>query len=165
MDIKFHKFSDFKRGTFFDLLVDAYSFDKNIVERCIDNWRRGDEFFYNNLEVADSCGFVTTLNDEAIGFICWDPRHMPEYAIIGDNCIASKHKGNGYGKLQLQEAIDRIAQKDVSKIFVSTEEGRGFKPARRMYESVGFERLDAAKLQPWQVAQGMDVYYVLEVRL
>ena len=50
-----------------------------------------------------------------IGFVVWDPRNMPEYVEIGDNCIVPKHKGNGYGKLQLQEAINEIIINDVKK--------------------------------------------------
>jgi hypothetical protein len=45
------------------------------------------------------------LDGEPIGHISWDPRNLPEYVAIGYNCIASKYKGNGYGKRQLQEAI------------------------------------------------------------
>lgn len=61
---------------------------------------------------------------------------MPEYAEIGHNCIASKHKGNGYGKIQLQEAINRIIQNDVKRIIVTTNDD--LNPAQRMYESIGF---------------------------
>jgi ribosomal protein S18 acetylase RimI-like enzyme len=67
-------------------------------------------------------GFITTLNDEAIGFIVWDPRNIPEYVEIGHNCIASKYKGNGYGKMQLQEAVNIITQNDVRKIIVTTDD-------------------------------------------
>ena len=41
MEIEFRKFSDFERGTFFELLVDAYSFDERIVARCAETWRKG----------------------------------------------------------------------------------------------------------------------------
>lgn len=61
---------------------------------------------------------------------------MPEYAEIGHNCIISKYKGNGYGKIQLQEAVNGIKKEDVKKIIVTTNSY--LVSAKRMYESVGF---------------------------
>ena len=161
MDIKFNKISDFNPGILFDLLSDAYSFDKNIIDACIGKWRESDSFFFDNLHIADECGFITTFKDEVIGFINWDPRNLPQYAIIGDNCIISKYKGKGYGKLQIQEAINRVILHNVKKIFVSTT--NDLIPAQRMYKSVGFTRLDISELEPWQISQNMDIYYGIDV--
>ena len=136
MDIAFKKASDFNRGILFELLSDAYSFDRNYENTCKEKWQENENFFFDNLQIADKFCFITTLNDEAIGYVSWDPRNMPAYAEIGDNCIITKHKGNGYGKLQLQEAINRIKQYKVEKIIVTTDDG--LIPAQRMYESVGF---------------------------
>jgi len=136
MSIKFKKVSDFNRGILFELLTDAYSFDCRYEQSCNPDWQAFDNFFFDNLQIADKYGFITTLNDEAIGFVSWNPRNMPEYAEIGHNCIASKHKSNGYGKRQLQEAVNRIIQNDVRKIIVTTNDD--LIPAQRMYESVGF---------------------------
>jgi len=72
--------------------------------------------------VADECGFITTLNDTPIGFICWDPRHIPKYIEIGHNCILTKYKGNKFGKMQLQEAFKRMISKNVKKLVVTTDE-------------------------------------------
>jgi len=164
MDIEFNKISDFKRGIIFDLLSDAYSFDKNyITDTSITKFHESDNFFFDNLDIADSCGFITTLKNEAIGFICWDPRNTPEYAIIGDNCIISKYKGKGYGKLQLQEAINRITRNCVKKIFVSTD--KALVSAQKMYESVGFIRLDNSTLEQWQISQNQDIYYGIDISL
>ena len=89
------------------------------------------------MEIADKCGFITTLDGEPIGHISWDPRNMPEYVRIGHNCIATRYKGNGYGKIQLQEAIRKIIQNgDVKKIVVSTNDK--LISAQHNYESVGF---------------------------
>jgi ribosomal protein S18 acetylase RimI-like enzyme len=136
MSIKFKKVSDFNRGILVELLSDAYSFDCRYEQSCYSDWKVFDNFFFDNLQIADKCGFITTRNDEAIGFVSWDPRNMPEYLEIGHNCIASKYKSNGYGKIQLQEAVNRITQDDVRKIIVTTNDD--LIPAQRMYESVGF---------------------------
>ncbi|QDR82434.1 GNAT family N-acetyltransferase [Sporomusa termitida] len=136
MGIEFKKVSGFNRGILFELLKDAYSFDCRYEQSYNSDWQVFDNFFFGNLQIADKYGFITTLNEEAIGFISWDPRNMPKYAEIGHNCIASKHKSNGYGKIQLQAAVNRIAQNDVRKIIVTTNDD--LIPAQRMYESVGF---------------------------
>ncbi len=136
MNIKFKKVSDFNRGILFDLLKNAYSFDCKYERICNSDWLLFDNFFFDNLQIADKCGFITTLNDEAIGFISWDPRKMPEYTEIGHNCIASNYKGCGYGKIQLQEAVNRITPNNPQKIIVTTN--RDLIPAQRMYESIGF---------------------------
>lgn len=136
MNIKLKKVSDFSRGILFGLLKNAYSFDSKYDQIYNSDWLSFDNFFFDNLQIADKCGFVTTLNDEAIGFISWDPRKMPEYTEIGHNCIASKYKGCGYGKIQLQEAVNRIVQNNPQKIIVTTN--RDLIPAQRMYESIGF---------------------------
>lgn len=137
MSIEFKKVSNFNRGILFELLTDAYSFNCKFEQRCSSDWKSCDNFLFDNLQIADKCGFITTLNDEAIGFVIWDPRNMPEYAEIGHNCVASKHKGNGYAKIQLLEAVNRIIQNDVRKIIVTTNDE--LIPARRMYENVGFK--------------------------
>lgn len=137
MNIEYNKMSNFKRGKLLELLTDAYSFDFKYEQFCKSDWKTFDDFFFDNLHIADICGFITTLNNEAIGFVSWDPRNMPDYVEIGHNCIVSKYKGNGYGKMQLQEAVNRISQNDVKKIIVTTN--NDLIPAQRMYEKVGFK--------------------------
>lgn len=136
MGIEFKKISSFKRGTLFELLKDAYAIDCRYEQSCLAEWRDFDNFFFDNLQIADKYGFITTLHGEAIGFVSWDPRNLPEVAEIGHNCIASAHKGKGYSKMQLQEAIHRILLNEVRKIIVTTNDD--LIPARRMYESIGF---------------------------
>lgn len=161
MSIEFRKVSDFHRGILYELLKDAYSFDCRYEQSCNSDWYAFDSFFFDNMQIADKYGFITSVNDEPVGFISWDPRKMPEYAEIGFNCIASKHKGNGYGKLQLQEAVNRIVQKDVRKIIVTTNDD--LIPAQHMYESVGFTVYQRRKLQNTEgfVNEHIDYVYYL----
>ena len=155
MDIQFKKVSDFDRGILLDLLTDAYSFDCRYEQNCNSDWQAFDDFFFDNLHIADKYGFVTMLNDEAIGFISWDLRNMPAYAEIGHNCIATKHKGNGYGKAQLREAVNRIIQNKVEKIIVTTNSD--LIPAQRMYEHIGFTMCPQRKEQDSMVFE--HIYY------
>jgi ribosomal protein S18 acetylase RimI-like enzyme len=140
MSLEFKKIREFERGTLYRLLQDAYSFNEKCSRFWDSNWKDFDDFFYDNLEIADSCGFVTVLNTIPIGHISWDPRNMPDYVEIGHNCIAAAYKGNGYGKLQLTEAVRRIqTYSGIKKIIVTTNEF--LIPAQRNYESVGFQFL------------------------
>lgn len=143
--IEFKKISDYPKGTLYNQLVDAYSFDENCRKHWGKMWREYDDFFYSNLEnIADKFGFLTIVDGEVVGHISWDPRNRPEYVIIGHNCILTKFKGNGYGKIQLQEAIKRIKEYDVlKKIIVTTNEL--MIPAQKNYESVGFVKVAKRK--------------------
>ena len=139
MELEFRKPSDFRRGTLFNLLENAYSFDRRYKEYFLSNWQECDDFFYNNLRIADSCCIVSVLGNEAIGFVCWDPRNIPEFVELGHNCITSEYKGFKYGKLQLQEAISRIMKNNVKKITVTTN--MDLYAAQKNYESLGFKEI------------------------
>ena len=133
MPLEFRKISEFRRGTLAALLTDAYSFDCRCAQYWSADWREFDDFFFEHLQIADRYGFITVLDGEAIGLASWDPRLRPEYVEIGHNCIAAKYKGHGYGKVQLQEAVDRISRYDnLGKIIVTTN--GLLLPAQRMYE-------------------------------
>lgn len=162
MDIEFKKISGFHRGILFELLTDAYSFDSRYGQYWSSDWRAFDDFFFDNAEIADRCGFITTLRDEAIGFASWDPRNMPEYAVIGHNCVATKHKGRGWGKMQLQEAVTRIMQNDVEKIIVTTD--GSLIPAQRMYESIGFKECQRRKNEDCPDFTGGYIDYEYNIR-
>lgn len=137
MQLEFRAIRDCEKGILCRLLADAYAFDPRWQAQFSAQWEEFEDFFFGNAVVADTCGFITALGDEPIGFVTWDPRNKPVCVQIGHNCLAAKHKGMGYGKKQLQEAINRITQHGVAKIIVTTNEK--LVAAQRMYESVGFK--------------------------
>lgn len=142
--IEFKKISAFSKGTLYSQLVDAYSFNDNCKKYWNDMWKEYDNFFYENLDnIADKFGFITVVDGNVVGHISWDPRNIPAYVIIGHNCIISKYKGNGYGKIQLEEAIRRIKEYNIKKIIVTTNELTY--PAQKNYESVGFKKIGVRK--------------------
>ena len=49
--IEFKKFTDFPRGTMYDILQDAYSYDIRNKEIWENNWKESDDFFYDNPEI------------------------------------------------------------------------------------------------------------------
>ena len=108
MSIEFRKFTDFPRGTLYDILQDAYSFDPRNKELWDENWRECDDFFYDNPEIAKRYGLVSCLDGFPVGFVTWDPRQRPEYVEIGHNGIREAYKRRGFGRLQLAEAVRRV---------------------------------------------------------
>ena len=142
--IEFKKISNFPKGTLYNQLEDAYSFNYNCKMNWDGMWKEYDDFFYSNLDsIADKYGFITVVDGIAVGHISWDPRNKPNYVSIGHNGILSDFKGKGYGKIQLQEAIRRIKEYGVKKIVVTTNEIT--LPARKNYESVGFVKISERK--------------------
>lgn len=51
MMVEFRKFSEFPRGTLYDILQDAYSYDSRNKELWDENWQESDKFFYDNPEI------------------------------------------------------------------------------------------------------------------
>lgn len=138
--IEFKKTIEFPRGTLYQQLVDAYSFNEECRKIWDTTWKEYDDFLYDNPVVAEKFSFITVLDGEPVGQISWDPRHSPDYVEIGHNCILTKCKGQGLGHAQLAEAVRRIKEYEgLKKIIVTTNEL--FIPAQRNYESVGFVKV------------------------
>ena len=138
--IEFKKFSEFPRGTMYDILRDAYSFDSRNKQIWDRNWKESDDFFYDHPDIADKYGLVSCLDGNPIGFVTWDPRNRPEYVEIGHNGIREQYKGRGYGRLQLEEAIRRIrTYEGLKRIIVCTN---SHLIAPKNYEAAGFVLCD-----------------------
>ncbi|WP_212647196.1 GNAT family N-acetyltransferase [Candidatus Enterococcus clewellii] len=134
--VEFRKISDFARRILYLLLKEAYSYDERIEKHWGHVWEEFDNFFFDNLNIADTCGFITTIGSMPIGFASWDPRNTPIEVIVGHNCIVQRYKNKGYGKIQLQEAIQRMKKTNCAKIIVTTNQA--LLPAQKMYENLGF---------------------------
>lgn len=140
MKIEYKSIGAFEKGTLYGLLEAAYAYDERFKHYFKDNWRECDDFFYENLSIADKCCLITTVDDMPVGFVCWDPRNIPEYIEVGHNCIIPEFKGKKLGKIQLTEALDRIKKHDIKKITVTTNVA--LIPAQRNYESLGFKLIN-----------------------
>ncbi len=79
--------------------------------------------------------------NDLVGFISFDLRNFPEYGIVGQNCVLSKHKGKGYGKAQLTYLLDYFKSKNCKKVLVSTGDNTFFLPAQKMYLREGFAEI------------------------
>lgn len=162
MDIEFRKITEFPRGTLAALLKDGYSFEPNFARYWQNQWQEFDDFFYDNPQIAEKCGFITTLGGEPIGLVSWDPRKLPESAEIGHNCIVTKCKGNGYGKRQMREAVNRIIAQGAKKIIVWTNEK--LVAAQRTYESVGFKFLKKSEETICPECAGQRLHYEMTIK-
>ena len=162
MDIEFRKIMEFPRGTLCALLKDGYSFEQRFERDFLCQWQEFDEFFYDNPDIAENCGFMTVLGGAPIGFVVWNPTNIPVSAEIGHNCIASKYKGNGYGRRQMQEAVRRIIAQGAGKILVTTNEI--LVPAQRAYESAGFKLISKSEDPDIAEYAGMRINYGIDVK-
>ena len=155
--IEFRKFSEFPRGTVYDILQDAYSFDIRYKQIWDMNWKASDDFFYDNPDIADKYGLVTCLDGKPVGFVTWDPRSRSEYVEIGHNGIREHCKGRGYGRLQLEEAIRRIrTYEELKRIIVRTNSNL---IAPKNYESAGFVLYDRKPNDTESAFAGDYLYY------
>ena len=68
------RFSEYGRGILHKLLIDAYSGASELIERYSEEWKAFDSFVYDNLSFMDEHGFITIEDNNAIGFMSWDPR-------------------------------------------------------------------------------------------
>jgi len=134
--ITYAKIHDFSSGLIVTLLEQAYSFDDRYIQAFKGKWIKDDQFFQDNPSIADKFASITVLAGKPIGYNSWDPRELPNKAIIGDNCILPLYKGLGFGKLQLSHTIGIIKTYYPQRIEVSTDVT--FYPAQNMYKSVGF---------------------------
>ena len=141
----------------YDILLDAYSFDRRNKEIWDRNWKEFDDFFYDHPKIAEKYGLVTCLDGEPIGFVTWDPRHIPAYVEIGHNGIREQYKGNGYGRKQLEEALNRIRQyPELQRIIVCTNSKL---VAPKNYESSGFTLYDRKTNETESAYTGDYLYY------
>ena len=131
-----------KRGQIYHLLEKSY-YDWPEAEKWKKDWIEYDSYVFDNPLTVGKCGAVTLIGDSPIGFVSWDPRNYPEFAIIGHNCILQEYRRNGFGTSQIQYACNQFINQGFEKARVSTGIDTYFKPARKMYESVGFKRTDA----------------------
>ena len=86
---------------------------------------------------------MTVLEGKPIGFVSWNPTNLAESTEIGHNCILTKYKGNGYGKRQMREAVQRIIAQGAQRIVVWTNQV--CVPAQHTYESAGFQFVKRVK--------------------
>ena len=102
------------------------------------DWKQFDKDIHNFPDTIGNSGFGTTMGENFVGLISWDPRRFPSYVIIGHHCILPKFQNRGIGRHQLTHAFAKFQAMGFRHARVSTSRDRFFSYARKMYESSGF---------------------------
>ncbi len=139
--LTFTPISGYRPGDLFEIICRSYEQlirnESQYWKQEEKEWANFDHKAFSHPEIA-RCIFVTCLDNTPIGLASYDPRHFPEYGVIGQNCVLPEFGGRGFGSRQIQEVL-RIFQEHQAKIAkVTTSEHPFFEPARKMYRSLGF---------------------------
>jgi GNAT superfamily N-acetyltransferase len=97
---------------------------------------------FNCPDTVGACTLVSSVDEETVGLVSYDPRQGPEVGIIGHNGILPPNRGRGYGTQQIQEVLRLFTSRRFARARVWTSEHPFFAPARRMYERCGFRECD-----------------------
>lgn len=135
--IEFTSLNQYKQGLLFNLLSESYK-EFPFKDKYLNDWKQFDEEAFSNPKIG-KCVLVTCLDDKPIGFVSYDPRNFPEFAIIGHNCILPAYQGKGYGRMQIEELLKRLKKLNFEKIQVATGDHPFFSSAQKMYLDCGFK--------------------------
>ncbi len=145
MNIAFTSPLEQEPGIIADLLKSSYA---ELVSAAPQYWRQEvanwEEFDKDVLRYPNSvgaCVFLTWADDLVIGLGSYDNRPMPDYGIIGHNCILPAFRGKGLGRLQILEILRRFEKMEILMAKVSTNEHPFFIPAQKMYIACGFREV------------------------
>lgn len=112
------------------------------------SWRLEDEDIFDVPAIGRSI-IVSKIDNIIVGFCSYDPRYFPDYGIIGQNCILPKFRDKGYGKQQIEELLTIFIKAGCKKAVVTTGASDFFKPARKMYEKLGFKEINRSNSEKW----------------
>jgi len=162
----FTPFKQHQQGMILSLLSQSYAaylaLDPQAAQTWPADWAAYDREVFHLPDTVGTCGFVTSLDAQAIGFASWDPREFPDYGVIGHNCILPVFRGHGYGTAQIRRVLCILRARGFAQARVTTGEHPFFRPAQRMYESCGFCEVARGHRDP-RVALRM-IEYVLPLQ-
>jgi RimJ/RimL family protein N-acetyltransferase len=132
------------RGLLAALLMDSYQplFEQHRGWNGLpESFRQFDAEVFQNLDTLGRCVFLTCLEGQFAGFGSFDPRQAPSIAVIGHNCVVPRFWNRGLGTAQVLELLNRLKQRSIRRVTVTTSEHPFFTAARRMYLSCGFSEV------------------------
>jgi ribosomal protein S18 acetylase RimI-like enzyme len=158
MNLRFTSPLEQERGIIADLLKNSYR------ELVLSNpgiwgpeekkWEEFDQGIFEHPDSVGSCVFLTWIGKRIAGFGSYDPRHGPDFGIMGHNCILPEFRGRGHVKQQLLEILRRLQSMSIKRAKASTGSHPFFIPARRMYISCGFIEVGR---RPWDVDPSQEI--------
>ena len=106
--------------------------------------------FFENWQVAkrneiirglqNGNGFVAIIDGKVVGFVYYFADHGTKIGTIGGLAVDESAKGKGIGKILCAHALDEMRKEGLLHATVTTGGDNAHAPARRTYESVGFEK-------------------------
>jgi GNAT superfamily N-acetyltransferase len=135
--------------------------DPDIWKPEVENWEKADRSVFENPGTVGACTFLSWANRDIVGLFCFDPLPRPAYGVIGHNCILPEFRGQGFGKQQIIEILQRFKEMGIRSAKVSTNDHPFFVRAQRMYTACGFREV---KRVPWDrdLNQNM-IHYEMEL--
>ena len=150
MELKYSSPFEREPGTIAGLLNQSYATlveaEPELWEPEKSNWAQTDRDVFDHPNTVGACTFLSWVDADLVGFFSFDPRPLPEYGVIGHNCIRPEFRGRGFGKQQILEAILQLRERGAPWAKVSTHDHPFFIPAQRMYIACGFRE---ARRIPW----------------
>jgi GNAT superfamily N-acetyltransferase len=133
----------YEPGTVCSILASCYA---GILDPAFENrLREFDRDVFRNADTIGRCALITSVDNDIVGLVSYDPRQGPHFGIIGHNGILPPYRGRGYGTRQIMEVLRIFRARGFDRARVSTSEHPFFGPARRMYEACGFRECRSAE--------------------
>jgi GNAT superfamily N-acetyltransferase len=145
--LTFRPATDYEPGAIYAILAGCYA---GILDDTLrDSLRQFDHEIFAAPDTVGACAFISSIDEQSVGFFSYDPRQGPEVGIIGHNGVRPVFQNRGYGTQQIQEILRRFASRGFARACVSTSEHPFFAPARRMYEKCGFRQCGTTPDDRW----------------
>jgi len=140
--LTFRSAAEYAPGTVYAILAECYATLRDVT--LDDSLRRFDREVFASPGTVGACSFISSVEEQIVGFFSYDPRQGPEIGLIGHNGVMPPFQGRGYGTQQILEILRLLTLRRFVRVRVSTSEHPFFAPARRMYEKCGFRRSERA---------------------
>ncbi len=126
-----------KKKEFTRLLIDLDSSDFPFP------WTSGD---WDSFLIKNPDSFLTAYNNsssELIGFTLWSINVVDSFAHLLKILIKKEHRGHGYGRNQLKEALSLLQSKGVKNFYLEVSISN--EAAISTYLSLGFQKIHVKK--------------------
>jgi RimJ/RimL family protein N-acetyltransferase len=143
----FRRAAEYEPGTVYTILAQCYA---DILDTTLrDSLREFDQQVFAAPDTVGACALISSVSDEIVGFLSYDPRQGPEVGIIGHNGVLPAFQQRGYGTQQILEILRLFTSARFTRARVSTSEHPFFAPARKVYEKCGFRQCGTTPDDRW----------------
>jgi RimJ/RimL family protein N-acetyltransferase len=146
--LTFRSAAEYEPGTVYVILAECYA---DILDTALqDSLSQFDREVFAAPDTVGACALISSIGDETVGFLSYDPRQGPEIGLVGHNGVLPAFQGRGYGTQQILEIIRLFTSRQFACARVSTSEHPFFTPARKMYERCGFRQCGRDPNDRWR---------------